>query len=155
MEQNPVDEYMQTVIDKIGQYGWMVQGVLGTDDAPPWSYTVGLWHSYRHPEVCVLGLPGEFAHKLLNKIGDWVSAGETFEVGIPYDDILKAREQKLECQFVNVNSSAHRLYFTVASAFYHGRLRYRVRQLVWPDPENHLPMISSPTQPLLDRAERN
>ena len=160
VEQSRIEQYMQSVIHKVGQYGWMVQSVFGTDTSPPWSYTVGFWQNYRHPEIVVFGLPQETAGRILNDIGDQVSVGTKFEPGAPHDEIVKGHAgQRYECVFINVHTSAHGEYFGVASNFYHGRLRYRVRQLVWPDPDNRLPFETGydPCQPILDEhwAERN
>ncbi len=40
----------------IADYGWQVVSVIGGKKSPPWSYTVGLWQSYRLPELFVGGL---------------------------------------------------------------------------------------------------
>ncbi|MFI6449830.1 DUF4262 domain-containing protein [Kitasatospora sp. NPDC050543] len=40
----------------VREHGWHVVGVGGGGEVPDWAFTVGLWHSYRIPEVAIFGL---------------------------------------------------------------------------------------------------
>nr|WP_315138904.1 DUF4262 domain-containing protein [uncultured Capnocytophaga sp.] len=41
----------------IEKYGFGVIMVPQTDYLPSFAYTVGLWKSYKHPELITLGMP--------------------------------------------------------------------------------------------------
>ena len=59
--------------------GWHVVLVAASKGSAQFAYTVGLGHSYQHPEVVVLGLPDTKAHEILNIIGTAVKSGLRFE----------------------------------------------------------------------------
>jgi hypothetical protein len=46
------DEKLREDVDN---YGWHVMGVLDTADIPAWAYSVGLYHSFGHPEILIMG----------------------------------------------------------------------------------------------------
>ncbi|WIX82147.1 DUF4262 domain-containing protein [Amycolatopsis carbonis] len=52
----PGERYLAEILDRVQEYGWCVQGVLGTGPRPPWAYTVGLT-AHGLPELVVTGLP--------------------------------------------------------------------------------------------------
>lgn len=45
------------------------------DLGPGFAYTVGLWHTYRSPELTMFGLDIHLMHELLNRLGDGVATG--------------------------------------------------------------------------------
>lgn len=61
---------MQSVRD----HGWHVMGVGGGHTAD-WAYSIGLWHSLRSPEVCLLGVPSDTAMRLVNTIAGQIREG--------------------------------------------------------------------------------
>jgi hypothetical protein len=147
----------------INTTGWAIEHG-GNPDASPWTYTVGFWRTLRHPEVTIFGLETEMATELLNIIGHQIENGAFFEPGKRYPKLIDSNDGRyLDCVFVNVPASAHDSYFGVCNRIYRGRLRYRVRQMVWPDPENRLPWDKDfdqrlrRWQPIIDShwAERN
>jgi hypothetical protein len=44
----------QSVIQHIEEHGWHVMYVHETDGLPGWSYSIGLYDSFRHPEIIIL-----------------------------------------------------------------------------------------------------
>ena len=75
------------VLDKIGdaitEYGCAVIGVLGDEETPTFSYTVGLGLSYCAPELIIVGVHPRDAHMVLNNLGTYVkhSAGAPVKAG--------------------------------------------------------------------------
>ena len=51
------DEYSNKLTDDIVKYGFEVIMVPKTNYLPSFAYTVGLWKSYKHPELITLGMP--------------------------------------------------------------------------------------------------
>ncbi len=60
-----IDEYWLKLCDIVEKQGWMVQGVLGTEKTPSYSYTVGL-SKYNLPEIMSIGLPHNVAQVIMN-----------------------------------------------------------------------------------------
>lgn len=53
------------------------------------SYTVGLYQSYKHPEICILGLDQDTALKILYTLGAKIREdGQVYVVGRTYDQII-------------------------------------------------------------------
>ena len=62
------DEYSNKLTDDIVKYGFGVIMVPQTNYLPSFAYTVGLWKSYKHPELISLGLPIDTLHTMLNTV---------------------------------------------------------------------------------------
>jgi hypothetical protein len=55
----------QKVIDDIADFGWHCVNTLAEDEHVAYSFTVGLFQSYGHPELIIFGLPSQVAHQVL------------------------------------------------------------------------------------------
>lgn len=69
------DQGDEKLVADVNRHGWHVLRVLGDSSRPGWSYTVGLWHSFRSPEVAMFGLRLEDMAIWLNQIGEQARAG--------------------------------------------------------------------------------
>src|SRR5277367_4760621 len=78
------------VLADIQSYGWHVTKVFrsGTEPGPEWAFSIGLFHSYCHPEVVIFGLKLDVCLALVNEIGRQVKAGKKYDVDREYGDIL-------------------------------------------------------------------
>ena len=63
------------ILADIERTGWSVHQVEATDDQPGYAYTVGLYQTFQHPEVCLFGLPSEQSQVLLDLVGEEARAG--------------------------------------------------------------------------------
>jgi hypothetical protein len=117
----------------IQQHRWLVFSVAG-DTQPLYSYTVGLFETYRHPEVVLSGLNMELAQTLLNDIGHAVAQGLVREPEELYDDILSG----YPCLFRTVPVTVYEQYFGRALVFY-GKTTFPVLQCLWPDALKRFP----------------
>jgi hypothetical protein len=92
------------------------------------AYTIGLWHTFRRPEVVMFGLGGQDMQRWLNacvsrcRDTGWPAPGEAFEGVI--DGFLT--------QLRPVHPSWHDALFGSAWRFYHG-VSVPFLQLIWPD----------------------
>lgn len=62
------------MIHDVQRYGWHVVE-LRNSIGPSWSYTVGLWHTYRFPEVVIFGLPVDVRFDCLDSLVQGLRAG--------------------------------------------------------------------------------
>lgn len=131
---DPTDPGEQKVIDDVREYGWHVVNVLAEGDLPEFTYTIGLYQNYRHPEILVYGLPRDRAHPIVNELGEGIRNGEVYLTGKTYGEIL----QKYSCTFRAIPSSQYLEHLGWAMWFYEGP-EFPALQLVYPDSAGRWP----------------
>ena len=97
-------------------------------EGPAYSYTVGLTHTYGHPEVLVIGLSGEVAQELLDVVSDQVAGGLKLEGGRLHDGVVDG--YPVVC--LPLNGAAIDGYLGVALWAYQNE-EFDAVQLVYPD----------------------
>jgi hypothetical protein len=73
------DEQDRNLIADIDQYGWHLVGIEQDDDGPGFAYSVGLYRSFGHPEILVIGLAVDVMFGMVNGVGELVRGGKRFE----------------------------------------------------------------------------
>lgn len=149
------DNYDRAVFGDIERVGWSVLQINPEDPETeiPFSYSLGLFHSYRHPEIILLGLPHEVAGTIINGIGVTVASGERIEPNRFYDDFTNTGNV-----FKVVDPRHYPEYCGYALWFYHGD-DFPVLQCVWPLKSGQYPWDEdyppegAEFQPLLAAAE--
>ena len=147
------DQYSNKLTDDIVKYGFGVIMVPKTNYLPSFAYTVGLWKSYKHPELISLGLPIDILHTMLNTVVfEVIKREKLIEIGRNYHDIL----EKYPVQFLTVDKRNIPDYFGQAISYYQ-TVDFPALQLIWPDDKGIFPYESDfredliYLQPLLDR----
>jgi hypothetical protein len=131
MEMNRVESKVASDVDA---FGWHVILVAASDRAPQFAYTIGLFHTYQHPAVVVIGLTDAKAHEVLNIISAAVKSGARYGAGDRVDGILV----NYPSAFVVFPRSAYADYLGVARRFYAGD-EFTALQFVWPDSSGRFP----------------
>lgn len=72
------DKFEQKALDDIREYGHHVMLVGDSDEVPAFAYSIGLFETYVHPEIIILGLRSDLAHLLLNNMAHDIKNGKTF-----------------------------------------------------------------------------
>jgi len=98
----------------IKNYGLHIMHVLGDEENPPFSYSVGLFENYLHPEIIIIGLKNELAQVLLNNMAFEIKNGKNFTVGEFHEDVL----DDFLCYFGEVPKKEYREYVGWALWFY-------------------------------------
>ena len=62
------DDAERKTLSDIKNHGLHIVHVFGDEENPRFSYTVGLFENYLHPEIIILGLKRELAQVLLNNM---------------------------------------------------------------------------------------
>ena len=140
------------LLDDIKKYGWAVLSIENSAYLPNFSYTVGLWKNYNHPELICFGLTSKTLQTVLNIGGEIVKSGKIIEVGKIYDDFF----ENGSTSFLNVAQANIADYFGYAQWF-NDYKEFEALQLIWTDRDDRFPWDSEYSeeftwkQPLLDR----
>src|SRR5690606_24619821 len=92
------DQREQKVIDDIATHGWHCVNIMADGELPPYSFSVGLFHSYGHPELIIFGLRADVAHQILTIAADAAKRGAPLDLTQPTDELLN----NYSCCFVQV-----------------------------------------------------
>lgn len=118
----------------IQEYGHAVIPII--DSQPQITFTVGLKHSYNHPELIILGLKIADAFTLLNTCGRMIKDGDALETGRRYTEFAN-----MPAYFRLVEPRLARKYIGRCINFY-GGVTPTLLQFVWPDPKALFPWES-------------
>ena len=136
----------------VEQYGLHVIKVGAESDSPTFAYTVGLYRSFGHPEVIMLGLGLDTMHQLLNELADSVREGRGFASGDVSDRFLDG----YDVTFRTVPERQYAPYLGWAIWFNDGH-DFPALQMIDPDRERRWPWDDGVTegfrwnQPVLER----
>lgn len=146
------DELLVTTKNNIEKFGLQVVMVSATDYLPSFAYSIGLYKTYKHPEIICFGLPSELGHAIINDIADLIKKGEKIEPSKNYGNIFKnSRAEFLKVDERNIDD-----YFATAINFYQ-TTKFPAFQLIWTDRKDKSPWEEDfeekflYDQPLLDR----
>lgn len=142
----PKDDSDRRVLRDVRERGWHVLHVAPTaESVAGWSFTLGLPHSFDHPELLVFGLPAPTAQALLDRAVAKIAGGHVFRPALPAEGILDG----YICSTQPVRRRWYRAFVGYALWFHQGD-RFGLLQLFWPDAEGVFPWdAASSSQPLL------
>ncbi len=119
----------------INTYGWGVIKVGDPDqEQPNFAYSVGVWHSFKQPEIIMLGLDLNTMHVVINDIVESMNNGKVIVPGQLYPDFL----QDYDCVFREVTDENREEYFVRAQWFYES-IDFPALQCFWPDNNRRYP----------------
>jgi uncharacterized protein DUF4262 len=135
----PENDNDRRLLADVRKYGWHTVGVLGDDEGPGYLFTVGLFHTFQHPELCIFGLSSiETMGRIINNAGEMVKESHKFQ----NDEVSEELLNDYACVLKTVNSKHFHDYFGYARWFYEGD-DFSMLQCVWPDSEHNYPWDQS------------
>jgi hypothetical protein len=102
------------LLNDIKQYGWHVIKVMEDDKGPGFAYSIGLFKTYNHPEILIVGLNLDLAHTLINNIGEDIKNGKIFRADEFYNDIL----ERYKCLMISVSQENYPDYVGYGHWYY-------------------------------------
>jgi Domain of unknown function (DUF4262) len=143
----------ERVASDVRQYGCHIIQVLAESGEPPFSYSIGLFLNFAHPEIVVFGLPAAEGAQMINNVRDLVAEGRIFREGSTSDDVLDG----YQVTFLAVPHEKYQDHLGFALWFYFSLQPelFPCLQLVWPDKKGLMPWQAGfdetlrPIQPLL------
>ena len=130
-----MDAVDKKVAADVEQIGWSCIGVFPTHEghSPPFNYTVGLPHSYQHPELLMMGMSNQQLHSCLAVAVQLIQGGTRFAADTYSTEVLVA----LRVAFVEVLDVHHEDYCLSMATRLQGEIP--ALQMVWPDREDRFP----------------
>jgi hypothetical protein len=134
----PEDAGEVKLVSDVREHGWHVLNVEPDrgHTEPLFSYSIGLFYSFGHPEVIITGLPSRAAHSIINAVGERARTSPSVECETEYHDILEHHPVLFRAVPFEHYSSyvgyAMWFYRRISSAF-------PLVQLFWPDKTGRFP----------------
>ena len=115
------------VFDDIEKYGVHVIYIMEDEQGPGFGFSIGLYETYNHPEIIMVGLKHDITHSLINSIADTIKKGSVFTPNQFYPGITEG----FDCYFLEVEEAFYRDYLGYAN-WYYKNINFPVLQCVYP-----------------------
>ncbi|HWL08425.1 MAG TPA: DUF4262 domain-containing protein [Planctomicrobium sp.] len=145
------DDFDRKLLADIDSHGWHFVVIEEDATGPGYAFSVGMFHSFDHPEICLFGLKNAQAMgQIINGICELIKSGQRFDDWYESEDVL----DNYACLFRSVDPYHFTEYFGYALWFYEGH-HFSMLQCVWPDRAHRYPWNASfqpeliPSQPVL------
>jgi len=124
----------------IKQYGWQCMHIAPRvgDTGSHFTYSIGLYETYKHPEIMIFGLANDTAHGVLSECVKMIKNGTRFPTEQPVMDVLAG---DFEVIFKPVKSELFDEYLGIATDYY-GERSFDALVLFWPDKNHKFPWES-------------
>jgi len=146
------DQLVKTTKLNIEKFGLQVIMVNATSYLPSFAYSIGLWETYKQPEIICFGLSKDLRHGIINDVAELMKGGGEIVIGKINTDIFKDSR----AIFLKVDKRSINDYFGAAQNYYKDG-DFDALQLVWTDLNDRFPWEENFEeeflfkQPLLDR----
>jgi hypothetical protein len=136
------DEPERIVLANVNEFGWHCVNVVEDDNHPPWSYSIGLYETWNHPELMVIGRSRATSYEMLNTLATQIENGDPPNLRNldPYPIL------GIPCRFVEVNPRYYSDYVGFALWFYRKR-RFPMYQIIWPNRDGIYPWEEQASKP--------
>ena len=120
----------------VAQHGWHVVHIFADDQGPGYSFTVGLYLSWNHPELLIMGLPQDQLYAILAEAVRAIQQGQTFAHGSASDALV----QSDCCRFAGIRVARSQDFLGYGIWFYQSlREPFPALQILWPDKAGRFP----------------
>ena len=126
----PDDAVDEKLIANVKTFGCHIMNILADESGPGWSFSIGLYVNFGHPEVVVVGLKDATARTVINDICERIANGERFIAGGRSDQLIRGAD----VHFLEMALDHFPDYLGYACWFYSSLPEpFPAIQLVWPD----------------------
>lgn len=133
-----LDDSDRAVLQHVTEFGWHVVLIPEDNEGPGFAFTVGLFHTFGHPELIVVGLgpiePECLSQIVLNDLGVRIDEGERFADGDQVSGTLEGYDVRFEA----VAEANYPEFVGTARWFYRQNL-FPLLQVLWPDKRKRFP----------------
>lgn len=129
------DEYERRLVDNVRDHGVHILHIFDeSGEKSEFSYTVGLWHTHRHPEILIYGLKKNLRHTLLNNLNCLIGNNRVFLDGMNAKDVIDG----YTCFFQEIPKTHYREHLGRCWWFYEGS-DFPAVQMIWPSVQGIYP----------------
>jgi hypothetical protein len=139
-----MDEYDAQTIADIDRFGWIVRRIIA-DEGPDFAFSIGLFHSFGHPELLIYGLAPNVIGHVINEIGERIRDGERYVAGQTVNGFLEG----YAVTFRPIPLAQYAAHLGGAIRHYRGR-DFPALQVVYPDFEHRWPWDAGVDNELLE-----
>jgi hypothetical protein len=130
------DEHDRKLLSDVARHGWHVLHVFDPESDLTYSFSVGLYLKFGHPEILVMGLSEEVSRDLINTTAEHIAGGRVFLAGTRTDDLVEG----FACGFTPILVDHYEQYLGYGIWFYRSlKQPFPAIQLVWPDKQGRFP----------------
>jgi len=135
------DRSEQKLIDDIERFGWHCIHINAEEGLVEYSFTVGLFQTYRHPELVIFGLPSKTSHRILTIAANAAKAGTPLDLSQTTDELV----EDYACCFAEVPKEHYYEHVGFCRWYYQGN-NFPLYQIVWPSKSGHFPWHPEATE---------
>jgi len=121
------DEYHRKTLENIEKFGLSVQYVFDNKENFQFSYSIGLYQTYQHPEIIMIGLGQDLMHHVINNLAEDIRNGKRYDAYSWSPDVLDG----FECYFIEVDKANYDEYVLGDIRLYGGN-NFPLLQCVYP-----------------------
>ena len=130
------DDNDRKLLSDVETVGWHVVKIMGDESGPAYCFSVGLYYTFGHPEILIMGLSHPVAHEFINLAATQIASGKVFQASERTDDLAEG----FPCTFIPVPVAHYEEYLGYAIWFYRKvKQPFPTLQLVWPDKQGRFP----------------
>lgn len=132
------DAVDRKVLADVEKHGWSDMHVFPVpgQEGEPWNYSIGMLHTYKHPEICIVGMEQRQAHMVLWSAVDLIKKGVTLEPDTYVEQIIETFPMAI-IEVDDILDDSYPLSMAYRFAEMFGPVT--AVQLVWPDMSGHFP----------------
>ena len=127
MNDEKIKEFDAKLANDIKNHGLQVLHVFGDYRGPAFSYSIGLFKSYGHPEIIIVGLSEQLAHILINNMAFDIKGGKVY-TPLKYEAGVL---DNFDCYFIEVEKINYDEYVGSAQGYY-GNDDFPLLQCIYP-----------------------
>ena len=137
------DDSERKILEDIESFGWHCVHVMAEGDLVEYAFTVGLFHSFKHPELIVFGLPKTIAQQILCVAADAAKAGAPLDISSHTEALLN----NYTCCFAEVPREQYYEHVGYGRWYYQGN-DFPMYQVIWPSKDGSFPWHAQATESL-------
>ena len=134
------DDHDRKLLSDVVEYGWHIPHIFADESGPCYSFSVGFYLKFGHPEILLMGLSQPIAHNFINLIGGFLMTGRVFRP----KECTEELAQGFACSFVPILVDHYQQYLGYDIWFYRSlKQPFPALQLEWPDKQGRFPWESN------------
>jgi Domain of unknown function (DUF4262) len=128
------NELERHVLTNIAEFGWHSVNVIEDDGHPPWTFTIGFYETWNHPELIIIGRSRATAQHILNTVATGLDNDQRLDLASTTLDLLPGTP----CCFIEVSQRHYHDYVGFARLVLRGK-PFPLYQIIWPSNDGHYP----------------